>query len=219
MEKLIIFGAGDIAQLAHYYFLQEQRFEIVAFTVDEQYITTDTFMDLPVVAFETIAQECHPQEYRMFIAISYSEANHVRATKYTQAKEKGFELVSYVSPYATIYDNVTIGENCFIFEDNTVQPFVSIGNNVTLWSGNHIGHHSVIEDHCFITSHVVISGGVTVEPYCFIGVNATIRDHITIKRKCIIGAGSIIMRSTKEGQVYIPERTKPAKVTSDAVRI
>ena len=50
------------------------------------------------------------------------------------------------------------GDNCFILEDNTVQPFVTIGNNVTLWSGNHIGHDSVIEDDCFISSHVVVSG-------------------------------------------------------------
>ena len=51
-----------------------------------------------------------------------------------------------------------IGENCFIFEDNTIQPFVKIGDDVVLWSGNHIGHHAEIGDHCFISSHVVISG-------------------------------------------------------------
>ena len=51
-----------------------------------------------------------------------------------------------------------MGDNCFIFEDNTVQPFVTLGNNLVLWSGNHIGHHSTLRDHCFISSHVVISG-------------------------------------------------------------
>jgi sugar O-acyltransferase (sialic acid O-acetyltransferase NeuD family) len=219
MEKLIIFGTGELAQLAHYYFLKEQRFELVAFTVDKQYMTTSTFLDLPVAVFETVERQFHPRKHKMFIAMGYSQMNRVRTEKYIQAKEKGFELVSYVSPYATIYDNVVIGENSFIFEDNTIQPFVKIGNNVTLWSGNHIGHHSVIGDHCFITSQVVVSGGVTIEPYCFVGVNATIRDHITIKEASLIGAGAIIMRSTKPGQVYVPKWTKASKLTSNMVQI
>ena len=73
-----------------------------------------------------------------------------------KGKKKGYDFYSYVSPKATVLTN-KIGENCFILEDNTIQPFVEIGNNCVLWSGNHIGHHGKIDDHVFITSHCVVS--------------------------------------------------------------
>src|SRR6056297_3347015 len=208
-SKLVIFGTGDIAELAWYYFTSEDRCEISCFTVDRDFIEKDRFCGLPIIPFDEIEKKCPANEYKMFIAISYSGLNRLRAQKYFAAKQKGYSFLSYISPKATIYDNSSTGENCFVFEDNTIQPFVKIGNNVTLWSGNHVGHHSVIEDHCFITSHVVISGGVTIKEYSFIGVNATLRDHITIERENVIGAGSIIMHDTKRREVYVPSKTQP----------
>jgi UDP-3-O-[3-hydroxymyristoyl] glucosamine N-acyltransferase len=95
---------------------------------------------------------------------------------------------------------VEIGEHCFIFEDNTVQPFVKVGNNVVLWSGNHIGHHSTIHDHNFISSHVVISGFVDVGESCFMGVNSTIGNNVNIGRDCLIGAGAIIVKDIGDNQ-------------------
>lgn len=215
MKKLIIFGTGDIAQLAHYYFSQDINYEIVAFTVDREYISDNSFCNLPVVPFDEIEKQFSPGEHDMFVALSYSKLNRIRAEKFNAAKSKGYKLVSYVSPKATLYDNVRIGDNCFIFEDNTIQPFVSIADNVTLWSGNHIGHHSTIGKHCFIASHVVVSGGVKIDPYCFIGVNATIRDHVHIAQDCIIGAGALITQDTINNSVY---KGIPSQVSNQSAR-
>ena len=98
----------------------------------------------------------------MFVAMSYAKMNAVRAEKYASMKAAGYRLVSYVSSRCSYLSQTPPGDNCFILEDNTIQPFVTIGNNVTLWSGNHIGHDATIEDHCFITSHVVVSGNVRI---------------------------------------------------------
>jgi len=155
----------------------------------------------------------------MFIALSYKDMNKLRAEKYYQAKSKGYKLVSYVSSKCTFLTETAIGDNCFILENNTIQPFVKIGNNVVLWSGNHIGHESQIGDHCNITSHVVISGNVIIKPYCFIGVNATIRDSITIERETLIGAGSVIMKSTVEKGVYLPPRATLFSKKSNEITI
>ena len=89
-----------------------------------------------------------------------------------------------------------------------MQPFVRIGDDVTLWSGNHIGHDSVIEDHCFISSHVVVSGHCRIAPYCFIGVNATLRNGITVARSTLIGAGAVVMEDTVAEGVYVPQRAR-----------
>jgi UDP-3-O-[3-hydroxymyristoyl] glucosamine N-acyltransferase len=133
----------------------------------------------------------------------------------TTLKAKGYTLISYISSKATTWPGFTCGDNCFIFDDNTIQPFVTIGNDVVMWSGNHIGHHSVIKDHVFITSHVVVSGACTIEPHCFLGVNATIRDETILARETLLGAGALILRDAKEFEVYKAEGTQPAKFRSD----
>jgi len=202
VKKVVIFGTTDLAQLAHFYLAHDSPYEIAAFTVDRDFITGKELFGLPVIPFEGIEKSYPPDKFDMFIAIGYSNVNKVRANKYYEAKNKGYKLISYICSKAVVWNNVEIGDNCFIFENQTIQPFVKIGNDVIIWSGNHIGHHTTIGDHCFITSHVVISGRVKIEPYCFLGVNATIRDKITIAKECVIGMGSVIVKNTKEKGVY-----------------
>jgi len=217
-KKLVIFGAGDIAQLAYYYFCNDSNHEVVAFTVDANYIKEPSFCGLPVVPFENISTEYPPSEFQIFIALSYSKINAIRKEKYLIAKALNYELASYISTKATVLNENKIGENCFILEDNTIQPFAEIGNNVTLWSGNHIGHHSFISDHTFIASHVVVSGGVKIGEQCFIGVNATLRDHIQIGDRCVIGAGALLLSSADAEGVYLGPVTERSRVPSTRLR-
>ena len=214
MKKLIIFGIGEQAEMAYYYFKNDSKYDIVAFTVDKKYIDKETFFDLPIVEFESIENVYSEEEYELFIAIGYNKINKLREEKYLLCKEKGYKIASYISSKASIFTD-KIGENCFILEDNTVQPYVEIGNNVTLWSGNHIGHHSIIQDNCFVTSHVVISGGCEIGENTFIGVNATLRDHIKIGKSNVIGAGALILSDTEDSKVYMANPTEASKVPSN----
>ena len=215
MAKLVVFGAGDIARLAHFYFSTDSEHEVVAFAVDAEYRTAAELQGLPVVTIEEVARRYPPSEFKMFVALSYARMNAIRAEKYAQVKASGYELVSYVSSRCSYLSQHPPGDNCFILEDNTIQPFVRIGSDVTLWSGNHIGHDSTIGDHCFISSHVVVSGHVNIGPSCFIGVNATLRNSIAIGERTLIGAGAVIMKSTRPGSVYPGPRAERIPRTSD----
>ncbi|MBT9463719.1 acetyltransferase [Hydrogenophaga sp.] len=217
-KSVVIFGSGDIAQLAYHYFSTDSAYEVVAFTVDASYIKELEFCGLPVVAFEDVLNRYPAESYDFFVALSYTKLNAVRKEKFLAAKEKGYKLVSFISSRASVLNDGQIGENCFIFENNTIQPFVKIGNNVTLWSGNHIGHHSVIHDHTFIASHVVVSGGVEIGEQCFIGVNATLRDHIKVGDRCVVGAGALLLADAAPEGVYIGAATDRSKVPSTRLR-
>ena len=217
-KQLVIFGIGEIAQLAHFYFSTDSEYQVAAFSVNANYIDESTFCGLPVVAFEDVAKQYPPKSHDFFVALSYSKLNAVRKEKFLAAKALGYHLASFISSHATVLNDGRIGENCFIFEDNTIQPFVTIGNNITLWSGNHIGHHSVIKDHCFIASHAVISGGVEIGEQCFIGVNATLRDHIKVGERCVIGAGALLLADAAPEGVYIGATTERSKVPSTKLR-
>lgn len=217
MAKVIVFGVGQIAELAHFYLTNDSEHDVVAFTADKEFKNNDSFHNLPVVAYEELIQKYPPSEYKMFIPISYKKVNKLRAEKFLDAKVKGYECISYISSKATYY-NTPVGENCFILENNVIQPFTKIGDNCILWSGNHIGHHTSIENHCFLASHVVVSGNVLICESSFLGVNATIADNVKIGKHNVIGSGAVIFKDTDDFSVYSPSETEKSRVPSNRLR-
>lgn len=215
MAKVIIFGVQDFASLAHFYLKHDSEHEVVAFSVTKQYLPEKkTLEGLPVVGFERVEEIYDPAEFYFFAPMSHRKMNQLRASVYEQIKTKGYRLISYVSSKATVFPGQEIGDNCFILEDNTIQPYTRIGNNVVLWSGNHIGHHSVIKDHVFFTSHVVLSGHCVVEPYCFFGVNATVKDGIHLAEGSLIAMAATVTRDTEAWGVYKGCPAKKGEVSS-----
>lgn len=215
MSKIVIIGTGETGEIAYEYFTHDSEHEVVAFSVESAYLNQDkTLHSLPVIPLEDLEQQYPPNEVLVFVAISSTKLNRIRTRLYLQLKERGYRFTSYVSSRAFVWRNAEIGENCFIFENNTIQPFVKIGNNVVLWSGNHIGHNTVIHDNCFIASQVVISGFCDIGENCFLGVNSTIINNITVGKDCFIGAGALIQKDADEGRVYQAVGTEAAKVSS-----
>jgi sugar O-acyltransferase (sialic acid O-acetyltransferase NeuD family) len=220
MKKVIIFGTGGFAQIVYLYLKKADpsELQVVAFSANESVIKEKILYGLPVVPFEYIERRYPCQEYYMFVGVGYSEMNKKRAKFFEEAKDKGYNLISYVHPSTIINDEFKIGENCFIFENNVIQPYVRLEDNVIIWTGNVISHHTTIMKHCFIVSHVAIAGNTVVEPYCFIGMNATIRNSIRIARECVIGAGSVILHNTNEKEVYAAHSTVKLEVASDQLQ-
>lgn len=195
----IIFGTEDLAALANFYLLNDSGTKPIAFCVDGEFIKENTFEGLPVIPFEEIETTYPPSSDHCFLAPL--QDNKLRMNKAREIKAKGYSLISYVSSKATVFSNV--GENCFILEDNTIQPFVTIGNNVIMWSGNHIGHHSTIKDNVFFSSHVVLSGHCVVEQFCWLGVNSTIRDHVTLSEGTFVAMSSMVTKDTTSYTKYM----------------
>jgi len=208
-KYLIIYGTGETALLAYEYFTHDSLYEVVAFTVERKFITKKVIGKFPVVPFETVTKAYPPGTSDMFVAISYTQLNRLRAKYYHLAKKKKYHLARYVSSRAFVWDTARIGDNCFILENNVIQHGVNIGNDVVLWSGNHIGHRTTIEDHVYISSHCVISGYCRIGEYAFLGVNSTYNDRITVAPNCIIGSGAVVIRSTEEGKTYVGNPAKP----------
>jgi len=214
MAKVIIFGTQDFAELANFYLENDSEHEVAAFSVNEKYLNgKQSFCGKPLVKFEDIEKHYPPSEFKFFAPMSPAKMNKLRENIYNAIKDKGYELISYISSYATVLTN-NIGDNCFILEDNTIQPFTSIGNNVVLWSGNHIGHHSQIHDHVTFTSHVVLSGHCKVEKYCTFGVNSTIRDGVTLKEGTFVAMGATVVKDSSPWSLLIGSPAKPSEKSS-----
>ncbi len=214
ISKLIIVGDSAFAEVAYECFTHDSDYEVVAFAVEKEFRNKDKLFGLPVEDIETLEDKYPPDEHAVYAALVYSELNRLRTRLMGVARDKGYALASYISSRAFIWRNVVLGEHVFIFEDNTLQPFVEIGNNVVIWSGNHIGHHSKVGDNVFISSHVVLSGFVEVKDNCFLGVNSTLSNNLVVEKDCWIGPTVVITKNTEPGQFYKPVPDMPAKITT-----
>ena len=202
-RKLVIIGDSAFAEIAYEYFTHDSEYEVVAFSVEREFLRRTELFGLPEVAFETLEDLYAPDSHHFFAAHVYTQLNALRTRLYTEAKRKGYAPASYISPHAFVWRNCEIGEHCFIFENNVVQPFARIGDNVILWSGNHIGHHSVVKSNCFISSHVVVSGFVEIGESCFVGVNTTMANNISIGKNCLIGAAALVLADVPDDQTVV----------------
>lgn len=215
MQRIVIFGAGVIADVLASYIEHDKAFEIAAFCIDEQYVTTDTHLGRPLVPFETVQDSYPPDQYAMIVAIGYHGLNEARAAKCGEAKDKGYRLESFVSAHAHRCGPVQVGENCIVLDNVTLQPGVSIGNDVVIWSMSLIGHHSTIRDHAWIASMSVISGNCTIGERCFLGVNTLVGHEVTVGDRCFFGAGASVTEKTIEPDgVYVDTPTARNRIPS-----
>ncbi len=217
-KDVVLFGTGDFARVASVYLEKDSPHRVAAFTVHEAYRTAPTLLGKPVVSFERLTADYPPTQCNLFVAMGFSRLNKARAEIYQACKALGYKLITYVNSKATQWGEVELGDNCFIFENNVLQPFVKIGCDTILWSGNHVGHDATIGDHCFITSHAVISGNAKIGDNCFIGVNATIRDGVTVGKESVIGAGSLILKDADPFSVFQGQATEASRVPSHRLR-
>ncbi len=202
-RPLIIFGSAEIAELAYFYFENDSDYSVVAFTVDDEFVAQGKKLDLPVVPFSKIAERFPPAQHDMHVALSYAKLNQLRQKKYDAAKAAGYRLASYVCSKSVDWPDIVHGDNCFILENQTIQPNVRIGNNVMIWSGNHLGHGSVIDDHTYVSSHVVISGHCTIGKRCFFGVNSMLKDFSEIGDDCFVGMGAAVSANVPDGGIAL----------------
>lgn len=215
-RPLVIFGTGELAQLAHYYFTNDTQRRVAAFTVDAEYAAAaaEQSMELPVVDFDSVAHEFPPQEYDMFVAVGYTKLNAERAQKCESARRLGYRLASYVSSRASVWPDLVIGENCMIMEGNVIQPFVRIGDGVIMFCSSVVSHHVDIGANCFVSSETALCGGVRIGANCFIGANSTIREHLTIGRDCVIGASALILSDVADGAGHVATATRDSGIPS-----
>ena len=201
-NKIIIFGTGQFAQEIFLYLEKFSKFKVVAFTIHKEFIKEKTLFEKQIIPFEEIEKKYPPNEVSMLICIGFSKMNKKREKIFLEVKNKNYKLENFIHPSNYVWNELEIGENCIILENNVIRPHVKIGNDVIIENNNVISHHCIIKDHCYITSQTIIAGHVTIESNCFLGINCTIRNRIKISKESLIGAGAVILKNTKEKEVY-----------------
>jgi sugar O-acyltransferase (sialic acid O-acetyltransferase NeuD family) len=202
-HRLVLIGDSAFAEVAYEYFTWDSEYEVVAFAVERAFRKRDEFQGRPLIDFEELPKLYSPDKHHFFASLGYRSCNRLRTRLYQTAKSLGYTPASYISNRSSVWRDVELGEHCFIFENNVLQPRVKIGSNVVMYGGNHIAHHSRVGSNCYISSHVVISGYVEVGESCFLGVNSTIANNLTVGADCTIGAGALVLSDVPPRKVVV----------------
>jgi len=207
-KKIIIYGNGSFAKLMSYYFSVDSQYEVVAFTVDSPFVTNESCYGLPLIAFENIEKIYPVSDYLMFVAIGYKNMRN-REILFKNAKDKGYELVNYISSKAITYPDLSIGENNVVMADVNIEPFVSISKNNIFWSKTLICHNSIIGNHNYFSPNSILSGNVIIKDLCFFGTKSSVIDGITINNESFLVSGSVLLKDTTPHTRYIGNPAKP----------
>jgi sugar O-acyltransferase (sialic acid O-acetyltransferase NeuD family) len=210
LKNLIIYGVSDFSKLMSHYFNTGNKYRIVAYCADNQFISSNNFNGRRVYPLDAIADYFSPKDTEIFVAVGYKSMLS-RELMFDKALKSNFNLASMVSEKATIDESASLGLNCIIFPGVQIEPNVRVADNCIIWSSSIICHNSVINAHTFIAAQSVIGGRSIIGERCFLGFNSTVIHDVVVGDDCLVGAKSLVTNS-------IPIRSKcmgiPAKVTS-----
>jgi sugar O-acyltransferase (sialic acid O-acetyltransferase NeuD family) len=214
-RELVLFGTGKIGQVLHAYLARDSRFRLAGFTVQDEYLSGDSYLGLPACPFSKVREVFPPERFGMLVAMGYHDLNSRRADICGQAKALGYQLESYVDPDATVFDSVQVGENCIVLDKAIIQPYACIGDGTCVFSGAVVAHHTRVGAYCWITSGSVLGGNSAVGDFTFIGLGAVIGHNISVGRRNFLGAGALVTRSTQDNEVYVTQATPKYRLTSE----
>lgn len=210
MKKVVIYGAGAYGKL---FFCEADRYgaiDIVAFTVDEEYLISEKEFGIPVVPFEMVESIYPPEEYDMIVLCGYTIMRN-RPIMYNKAKAKGYQLINYISPKAMLETDIKMGDNNIIMANAIVGYDCVLGNDNVIRQGVYLGHESKVHNHSIISTGCLLGGRSTVEDMVFFGIGVTARGYITYGKESLIGVGSNV---TKNVEPYATCCGNPAKTIS-----
>lgn len=213
MRDLYIFGTGVYSEVAYRFISANSDIRIGGF-INSSDEVGKSFFEKPVIPLSKFIKDFEGQQgISVFIAVANTKQNSIRQKYFNFFLEKNYDLFSYVDPDVRIDTSVKIGKHVCIFSGCNIGPETVIGDNVIIWSGATVGHHCQIGNNVFMAGPSCLGGRSSLGDNSFVGLGATIRDGITIGRNNLIGAGSLILRNTKDGQIFQTKGTVASNVS------
>ncbi len=202
MEKIIIVGCGQHANVVIYNIKAQQKYQVAGY-----FDSDDKKVGLIFNQYKVMEnyQKCDLKHLikkyntnKFFIGFGNMK---YRKAVYEEFINSGWEAVNIFHPNALISEDAKIGNGVLIEAGCLVTPNPVIGNNVVVNTGSQVNHDNIIEDHVYIASGVILSGGITI------GENSLIDDGVivtlgkSVGKECIIGAGSVVTKNIGAGVV------------------
>lgn len=216
MKKVLLAGNAITADILFSYLQNDSRYEVVALTVDDDFLTKRGNIDeVESVGLSQLRKNYPPENYTVIMAVGYDDLNRVRESLFSRLKEMGYIFETYIHPDARVYTAYPLGEGCVVLPGAVIEPHVQVGANTIIWCNVTLAHHSNVGINCWIASGTVLSGQTRILRNSFIGVNVTVVNQVTVGEYNVIGAGALITKDTKTKSVFLARSAEPFRYSSD----
>ena len=193
--KIVIFGAGTLAEIVHYYITKDMKGNVIAFIVDEinsQNNDENILLGLPIYSWDQFLKKFSNEEVGIFVAIAYKNLRNKKFV-FNRFIDAGYKMINVVSKSAYISEKSIEGVNNLILPNVVIEPNSKIGSNNIIWWNSTICHDVEIGNHNFFASNIVIGGKSKIGDLCFMGFASTIADYIQVDS----GSHSWLVQSDK----------------------
>jgi sugar O-acyltransferase (sialic acid O-acetyltransferase NeuD family) len=201
-QELWIFGAGDLARLAKFFFERDLDRAVAGFVVDEQYVGGAVSGLLPLLSWGEYLDTVASDETCVFPAIGYRSMRS-RETIFRKILDAQQKICNLVCSTATISSCVQLGVGTFVMPGVVIEPGVVIGDNNVIWSNSTICHDSVIGSHNFVAANTVIGGRVKLGSRCFFGFSSVVGQRVSVCNDVLVGANSFLKNSVSKPGFYL----------------
>ena len=192
--------------------------KILAFTVDQRYISDCYFHEYPVIPFEEIESYISVDDVEFVIGIGYKAMNSVREAIYNRIKRKNYRIGSFIHPNSII-ETSSIGEGNIILSGAYIGRNAIVGNANIFWNNCNISHDANIGDFNYFAPSAVLGGFVNIGSKCFFGLGCIVKHGLSISDSTLIGAGAYIDTNTSPYDVYVPARSSKLNYKSSEMNI
>ncbi len=215
MQKILFAGNTIAAEILYAYLDQDERYAPTACVVDDAYVQSATFTQIPSVGMSEVLQKYPPADHKIVMAIGYDNINRTREALFTKLQELGYTIETYIHKDAIVNTNNAIGQGSIILPGAVVEPYATVGKNTLIWCNVTVAHHATVGDHCWLASGAVLSGMARIKRNTFIGVNATIVNEVEIGEYNIVGAGALMTKCTAEKAVHLARSGEPFRYSAE----
>lgn len=210
MEKIIIVGCGQQANVVLYNMKSQRKYEALGFFDSNYEKVGNEYYGLKV---SECYKECNLKDLidryntnKFFIGFGDMK---YRKLVYEEFVNSGWEAVNIYHPSAVISNEAKIGKGVLIEAGCLITPNPIIGDNVVVNTGSQVNHDNIIGDHVYMASGIVLSGGVVIRENTLIDDGVIVALGKTIGSNCIIGAGSVVTKNIEDNVIAYGN---PAKV-------
>lgn len=215
MQKVILSGSAITAEILLTYLKRDDRYEVVGFTVDDDYLVQGSLAAYPTVALSEAVNAFSPKSHRVIMAMGYNDLNRAREAMFSRLKSVGYAVETYIHPHARVYTDRELGEGSVVLPGAIIEPHAQVGANTMVWCNVTVAHHSSLGAHCWAAAGTVISGQANVLNNTFLGVGSTVVNAVTVGEFNVIGAGALISRDTKPYSVHLARSAEPFRYSSE----
>jgi len=201
MKTLAILGAGHLGQQIAHFAISDQQYNHVVFFDDFSKEKKIKDWDIIGTSSDIVSSYKNNLFQEFILGIGYN---------YLDTKQRLFNQFYGVIPFGRIIHSsciidptAKINEGTVLYPGVIVDANVKIESNVLVNLGCCIAHDSTIGHSSFLSPRVAIAGFVDIGQRCILGINSTFKDNIELGNEIQIGAGTVVVKSLKEKDIYI----------------